>query len=502
MLSADGKILAVATISEVKMFTVRRRKGDEKGALRIQKVDVPKALSDEGARLVTISPDSHWLCVVRPNSELYVARIQPASSNMEKPQVLPHLASIKRATRHVRHEKASHGTLGGYERSVRSVVFSNDSKVLAAGDLSGCVDTWVLSAATEPAINGHARSNGVPNSDADSSDDEEVDVVIEGERWHMAASESPIPRMKSGITLLSFCPRAASQTALANGSSNGDDRLMVLTSEHQLIEFEARSGKLSDWSRRNPKAYLPAEFRGVKDRAMGCMWDLRKGRERLWLYGASWLWMFDLLQDFPSPEETEAESKSAGHLTKASKRKRDSLEEGVNDRKKPNSGAGDRIPRAQMDIYLGTKVRKIVGSDESQGEWISLDQERPRVPGEDDDAYEYDETVATNNESTLARLRRAAGAGIENGTPNESKGKPQPSTNGLGDNPKHLAINGAVSQPTRRWWHTYKYRDILGIVPLNPWGGEESCPDNLEVVVVERPMWDVELPGRYLRDYE
>jgi hypothetical protein len=33
-------------------------------------------------------------------------------------------------------------------------------------------------------------------------------------------------------------------------------RLMVLTSEHQLIEFDARDGKLSDWSRRNPKAYL------------------------------------------------------------------------------------------------------------------------------------------------------------------------------------------------------------------------------------------------------
>lgn len=508
MLSADGRILAVATVSDVKMFIVRRRKGDEKGTLRIQKIDVPKALSDAGARLATISPDSRWLCVVRPNSDLHMARIQPASSSMEKPQILPHIANIKRATRHVRHEKASHGTLGDYERTIRSVVFSDDSKILAAGDLSGCVDTWVLSAAAEPATNGHVKSNGVPDSDAESSDDEEDDLLIEGERWHMAASESPIPRMKSGITLLSFRPHATSQTTLTNGLYNGDDRLMVLTSEHQLIEFEARTGKLSDWSRRNPKAYLPAEFRGVKDRAMGCMWDLFEGRERLWLYGASWLWMFDLLQDFPSPEETEEENKAAGQLTKASKRKRNLFEEGENDRKKPNSGAGDRIPQAQMDIYLGTKVRKIVGSDESQGEWISLDQERPRVPGENDEAYEYDETFAANNESSLARLRRADGAGIENGTPKKgSKGKPQPSTNGLEENPKKqlAAINGAVSQPARRWWHTYKYRDILGIVPLNTLLGddEESSPsDNLEVVVVERPMWDVELPGRYLRDYE
>lgn len=500
MLSSDGKTLAVATVSDVKLFTVRRRKGDEKGALRIQKVDVPKSLSDEGARLVTISPDGRWLCIVRPNSDLYVARIQPPSSSAEKPQLSPRLVNLKRAARHVRHEKASHGTLGEYERTVRSVVFSDDSRTMAAGDLSGCVDTWVLSTVAEPATNGHTKSNGVPDSDAESSDEEE-DVAIDGERWQMAASESPIPRMKSGIALLSFRPRASSH--------GGEDRLMVLTSEHQLIEFEARSGKLSDWSRRNPKAYLPAEFRGVKDRAMGCMWDLFEGRERLWLYGASWLWMFDLLQDFPSPEEAEAEeNKTAGQLVKASKRKRDTFEDGENERKKANSGAGDRIPRTQVDIHLGTKVRKIVGSDESQGEWITLDQERPRVPGEDDEAYEYDETFAASNEATLARLRREDGVALENGTSQKgSKGKPVPSANGNGDTPKKQLVmtNGASSQPARRWWHTYKYRDILGIVPLNTLSGddeEHSPSENLEVAVVERPMWDVELPGRYVKSYE
>lgn len=501
MLSSDGKILAVATVSDVKMFTVRRRKGDEKGALRIQKVDVPKALADEGARLVTISPDSRWLCVVRPNSDLYVARIQPATSATDKPQILPQLANIKRASRHVRHEKASHGTLGDYERTVRSVVFSEDSTILAAGDLSGCVDTWVLGAAT-PATNGHSKTNGAADSDAESSDDEEEDFAIEGECWTLGANESPIPRMKSAITLLSFRPHKSSSKALLNGNNHTEsteDRLMVLTSEHQLIEFEARSGKLSDWSRRNPKAYLPAEFRGVKDRAMGCMWDLVDDRERLWLYGASWLWMFDLQQDFPSPEEVEAGESKSAQLVKASKRKRDPFEDVENDRKKANTGAGDRIPRSQMDIHLGTKVRKIVGSDESKGEWVSLDQERPRVPGEDDEAYEYDEAFAATNETNLARLRREDGAAIENGTP--QKGSKSKAVNG--DTPKKQLANGTSTQPARRWWHTYKYRDILGIVPLAPSeDSEDSSSGNLEVAVVERPMWDVELPGRYVRDYE
>ncbi|CAI7594605.1 unnamed protein product [Penicillium manginii] len=507
MLSPDGKTLAVATISDVKVFTVRRRKGDEKGALRIQKIDVPKALSSEGARLVTISPDSRWLCVVRPNSEVYVAKIQTALSATEKPQILPQLANLKRAVRHARHEKASHGTLGDYERIIRSVVFSEDSKIIAAGDLSGCIDTWTLNKEIQSQTNGQAKKNGASDSDDDSSDDEDDNAVIEGERWLPAASESPIPRMKSGITLLSFRPASPSTKVLANGAnpkaSAGQDRLMVVTSEHQLIEFEVLSGKLSDWSRRNPKAYLPAEFRGVKDRAMGCIWDLFEGRERLWMYGTSWLWMFDLLQDFPTPEEMEAEeSKSSNQLIKASKRKRDPLEEEEDNRKKPNSGAGDRIPRSQMDIHLGSKVRKIVGSDESQGEWISLDQERQRVPGEDDESYDYDETFVAGNDATLARLRREDGPALENGTPQKgtSKGK-------VADTPKksQVTTNGISSQPTRRWWHTYKYRDLLGIVPLSSLSGddEEQGPsENLEVALIERPMWDVELPGKYVKDYE
>ncbi|CAG8924864.1 unnamed protein product [Penicillium salamii] len=509
MLSSDGKTLAVATVGEIKLFSLRRRKGDEKGALRIQKIDVPSTLSNEGARLVTISPDGRWLSVVRPNSEIYMARIQPSSTSADKTQVVPHFARLKRATRHVRHEKASHGSLGDYERTIRSIVFSDDSQLLATGDISGCVDTWALSTAKD-STNGTVKAKESSESDDDSSDDEDEDVEIEGERWSIAAAESPIPRMKSGVTLMSFRPKAApTQQTLTNGTQQaGQDRLMVLTSEHQLVEFSARDGTLSEWSRRNPKAYLPAEFRGVKDRAMGCMWDLFEGRERLWLYGASWLWMFDLLQDFPSPEQVEAgatsteEGKTAVQLAKAAKRKREALEDDEEERRKHNTGAGDRIQQSKMDVHFGTKVRKIVGSDESQGEWVALDKERTRVPGEDDDAYEYDDAFAATNESTLARLRRGDGAAPETATPQKGSRK------GADKTPKKQVdgANGASAQPARRWWHTYKYRDILGIAPLNTLSGDGSDDQgpmgHLEVAVVERPMWDVELPGRYVKDHE
>ncbi|KAJ5888404.1 hypothetical protein N7495_008445 [Penicillium taxi] len=467
MLSSDGKILVVATVSDIKMFTVRRRKGDEKGALRVQKIDIPKALSSEGARLVAISPDGRWLCIIRPNSDVYVARID---SETDKPQVLPHLAKLTRTTRRERHESHVHGTLGGYQRTIRSVVFSEDSKILATGDLSGSVDTWTLRTDTASIQNGHTKLKDQVSGSDDESDSDDEDVAIEGERWNLAVTESSVPQLQSGIILMSFRPQGSSKLLTNGDSSTGEGRLMILTSEHNLVEIDVRSGKLSEWTKHNPKAFLPADFLSVKDRAMGCLWDTFEGRERLWLYGTSWLWMFDLKQNFPPPED----SKSG----KAAKRKREAHDDEDNDHKKPNTGAGDRVPRSKMDIHLGSKVRKIDGADASQGEWISLKQERPHVPGEDDEAYEYDEAFAAANEIALARIRR---------------GEPTPEEKQTGTPKNQLA----KSKPARRWWSTYKYRDILGIVPLI-----NETNDGLEVAVVERPMWDVELPGRYVKDYE
>lgn len=514
MLSSDGKILVVATISSVKVFSVRRRKSDEKGTLRIQKLDIPSTLANDGARVVTVSPDSRWICVVRPNSATYLARIKPASSPQEKSQVLTQLVKLNRATRHARYEKASHGTLGDYEKTIRCAVFSENSKIFAVGDLSGCVDAWSLEKAESKTL---AKANAAEDSDED-SDDEDEQPVVEGERWTLTAAESPIPRLRSGVLLLSFRPlNPAGKKLLADGAdqdSKVESRLMALTSEHQLVEVDALDGKLSDWSRRNPKAFLPAEFRGVKDRAMGCVWDLNEACERLWLYGTSWLWMFDLNQDFPSPEELSAsadthddgqESMQAAKKSSSQKRKRGLLDDEENDRKRSNTGAGDRIPLAQSDVFFGSKIRKIIGSDESKAELISLEKERPRGADEDDEAYDHDEAYTARHDSNLARLRRGNLEGNDVSTPR--KQPPKTAVNGDTPSQKQLMQAADNSHSARRWWHTYKYRDILGIVPLNCQATDEESQEhedggNLEVAVVERPMWDVELPGRYVRDYE
>lgn len=262
---------------------------------------------------------------------------------------------------------------------------------------------------------------------------------------------------------------------------------------------------------------------------MGCLWDLSESRDRLWLYGTSWLWMFDLNQDFPSSEEMKEaadghEGDSSTQLVKTSsahKRKREQMEE-EEKRGKANSGAGDRMSLAQSDVHFGSKYRKIEGHDDSKGEWVSLDKERPQAAG-DEEAFEYDENSAAVHDTALARLRR--GKLEEDGisTPrkrvslgprdnllslNGSNDTPsrKPNDHDMPDTPQTRLVPPNGTQPARRWWYTYKYRDLLGIVPLSPPSAEDGVEDDtagntLEVAIVERPMWDVELPGRYVRDY-
>ncbi|KAL4783136.1 WD40-repeat-containing domain protein [Aspergillus varians] len=516
-LSNDGKILVIATISSTKIFSVRRRKGDERGTLRVQKLDSPTSISDDGARLVTVSPDSRWLCIVRPNSDIFLARIQPASSAQEKTQIMPQLVNLHRAPRHVRFENMNHGTLGNYERTIRCVVFSHNSKILASGDISGCIDTWTLEQATKRA----SKSKPDDESDSDDSDDEDDSPILEGERWRAIAADSPIPRLKSCVALLSFRPPTSPNQPhlLTNGTSPAqsgpgeETRLMALTTEHQFVELDALEGKLSEWSRRNPKAFLPMDFKGVKDRAMGCLWDLSDlSRERLWLYGTSWLWMFDLKHDFPSVEElneviTAEDNDNKAEETETSKKKQQQSHKRKRENqdddpkatgkksKKHNTGAGDKIPLAESTVFFDSKARAFIGPDASQSEWVSLEKERERATDDEDEDEEE------NNDVRLARLRR------ENTTTTKS------TDTGSGPASKQLVKSSdSDSAPPRRWWYTYKYRGILGIVPLASDSGsvdaetelahEDSTNTGLEVAVIERPMWDVDLPERYVREWE
>ena len=81
-------------------------------------------------------------------------------------------------------------------------------------------------------------------------------------------------------------------------------------------------------------------------------------------------------------------------------------------------------------------------------------------------------------DSALERLRRRDDADLTNGG-------------------EQLAERSdSQNETSLRWWHTYKYRPILGIVPMGD--GEAG----LEVALVEIPMWEMYLPPRYYGDQD
>jgi U3 small nucleolar RNA-associated protein 4 len=165
--------------------------------------------------------------------------------------------------------------------------------------------------------------------------------------------------------------------------------------------------------------------------------------------------MFDLTKDFPISDADHA----------GRKRKRDAL--------KKNSGAGNAIPDEEVPI---TKLRKFQSEDDQTGKqkWIGVNTVGRGTNEEDDDAED--------NSQPLAKLRRSS---TQDGQTEE------------------LLNGGEVGEVEQRktkdpWWHTLKYRPILGIVPIGADDGSRAP----EVVLVERPSWDLDLPPRFVGTHE
>ncbi|KAL3958489.1 hypothetical protein ACCO45_006651 [Purpureocillium lilacinum] len=61
---------------------------------------------------------------------------------------------------------------------------------------------------------------------------------------------------------------------------------------------------------------------------------------------------------------------------------------------------------------------------------------------------------------------------------------------------KTVVQSDDTTDERKKWWITYKYRPILGVVPVN------RADQPLEVALVERPTWDVDMPDRYFAGHE
>ncbi|KAF2030308.1 small nucleolar ribonucleo protein-like protein complex subunit [Setomelanomma holmii] len=473
-ITSDGMLLAVATTSTVKLFQLLQPQSRAVSSLRIRKLEMP---SISGARIVRLSATGKWLSAMDADNDIQLVRIVRTDDAADLPRALNTTQHLHRLSRdNVKHTQLD-GSTEGYARTIAHSEFSTDGNVFAVVDLAGFVDTWVTEGhedSTAPEVD---IDDAAPmETNDDDSDDEEkhtqAHITFLGQHWIRNPSGHLIPRLDSTPVLLSFQPN---HEELAHLEPNGNPavhptrhnphphahdlptmnyRLLLVSADHQLYLFDVMSGGLSDWSKRNPPSSYPHEYLQLDLPAKGCIWDVKNSQHRIWLYGEKWLFMFDLTRDL-SISESSRKRKWNGH--------------------KDNSGAGDSISHSERSI---TKMRKFDGKQNSETGWAKWTDIDPANSG--DDAAE-DEVM--DDVQLLANLRRS---NTEAGQAN-------------GRLPKVDGTEEAISkqQQSETWWHTFKYRPILGILPVG-----ENASDVPEVVLVERPSWDLDLPPRFVGAHE
>ncbi|KAI8195113.1 U3 small nucleolar RNA-associated protein 4 [Colletotrichum sp. SAR 10_66] len=440
-ITPDGSLCAVATPTALKAFHLRHDGNPTKPSdVAVSTIPVPASFASNGASKVILSPDGAWLAAVQDGSKVLVARItRDADSGavaIEKPR------AVARLRRNVpKHQ--SHGGLGSYERTVAHLAFSPDSRMLAAADLAGYIDTWVFGTPSPRAEDDEEEDSA---SDSD-SDDAPADAATE--RWIRNPTASLLPKLPATPVVLSFSPDLATTP-----NNTPEYTLAAVTTAWHILIFNPAAGSLNAWSRRNPVSRLPATIRETRDLAKGALWQ----GPRVWIYGINFLFMLDLSQDLSAPVAVaDPDTAVVVHAHAAGTKRK---------RKGPDSGAGSKmsigaIVPAQVDRFVAAKGTK---------EW--QDDIESRAPADamdvDSDADSADDVAAAGSdseepESGLATLR--------------------------GRQEETQAEDGAGKT---RWWHTYKYRPILGIAPLSGTGAA-----SLEAVLVERPLWEVDLPERY-----
>lgn len=502
-ISEDGSLLTASTLKSVKVWQLHQVQDTPEDRLRVRKIALHNSLATMGARLVTFSPDAQWLSVISSNSEIHVARFDHASVKSGRVQMLTSSVELERQSRKI----AKQTGLKKYERTVTRVAFSPDGAILIAGDLSGFLDSWVLEGhfdSTAPAEDkakavssaGSSKDSTGSDSDSDSDDDDEETTIFYGQHWTENRSGGQLPKLDSAPLVLSFQPPAFKTIDAVNGNPgvhatrhnphahshalpSSKSPLFVVSSQHQVYEFDVLAGRLTDWSRKNPTAVLPSEFRTIKDRTMGVLWDVDSQRARAWLYGTNWVGMLDLSQDYELPSSDDnsnaLEDGDASDDAQTPNKKRKRRESGkwgklADARKKAKgaSGAGDKIAHGE-NKGLPEEIRRI--EDGKVVDEMSVGAQRePQLDLDDEDAMDDDAAA-------MGPLRRGDDMDVDGGNADES-GK------------KNLR---------RKWWCTYKYRPILGMVPIGERrqsveassSADEVDENPLEAVLIERPLWDL-----------
>lgn len=441
-ISEDGTLLAAATGSDIKMFQLAFSNKPHDSQLQIKKVDM--AVAGAAATNVQISPDRQWISWVEEGSKIMVARVR----GRETAAGIAYSISRPYKLHRLRRQIPKHlllGGLGSYDRNITQIAFSPDSRMLAVADLAGYIDTWVLRVPSER-VNGTGGEDDEASSGSsgDSSDEGPADITVD--RWVRNPPAALLPKLSAAPAVLSF------SKARRGG---GDYELLVITTLKQLLLFNPSQGTLSEWSRRNTYLKLPEQFRDTRDQVKGVVWQ----GLRAWIYGISFVSMLDFSRDLD-----QEMSESRNGQKQGTKRRRDGHE----------SGAGGKMEKYSL---APQRVRTAAGPEGGKWEDVEMaDAEDQKSTGASSGIDDDDEDT---DGGELQRLREDQGAN---------------------------ALEAEKGGPRAKWWHTYQFRPILGIVPLESSPGVNGAADEnlppLEVALVERPLSGDDLPERYFAEGE
>lgn len=448
-INPEGTLLFVSTATDVKAFRLQHEDPAKPSDVKLSSLELPVRLSQLGATQVKLSPNGRWLLVVQEGSRVLMAQIQTEHTSTETAEAPIRLQRLSRLRRQIP-RYILNGGLGSYDRSITQITFSADSKMVAVADLAGYIDTWALRSHDQDLQTGDEMETlddaASASSDNDSSDEEDEGASNMQDRWVRNPNAKLLPKLPSSAVVLSFSDYVPeSESSLGAEKDGVDDYILaVVTSSWNVLAFNPRHGALTSWSRRHPRKALPGPVRDLLDLPKGILWQ----GSRVWVYGVSFLLMLDMGQDLPRVPEAEG---GDSQLTQGTKRKRVGQ----------TTGAGGKMERENLAPH---QVRKH-GADE---QWEDIDVVKaPEVGDSDSD----EDMVDADGE--LSKLRSTTISGKT-----------------------ALQSTGSTTVEAKKWWITYKYRPILGVVPIDTPG------QDVEVALVERPTWDVETPERYFAGEE
>ncbi len=115
--------------------------------------------------------------------------------------------------------------------------------MLAAADLAGYIDTWILRGPREQAngTSDHDDDDGSASSD-DSSDEEDPGAKDRG--WIRNPRASLIPKLSSPPAVLSFSDEIPGPGARVNGEESGGYTLLAVMASMQILVFNPLRGAL------------------------------------------------------------------------------------------------------------------------------------------------------------------------------------------------------------------------------------------------------------------